>query len=415
MTLGNLATMAFTTRPITEDEILHFRERISQGFGEDLGEKERDNERFNAMLPLDRTVAVFEGDQIVGTLGAFALEVIVPGGVSVPMSGTTIVTVQPTHRREGRLNSMMRYHLDDAAARGEALVGLWSSETPIYGRYGFGRATSRDVAEASNDALRITRSVEGRVRYLEPDEANRVVPAIFDEVRQSKPGMLSRSEEWWKHRIFYDPERWREGSSAKRFVVFEADGRAEGYAIYTQKPDWEDFLPNGQVRVKEVMTTTERAHSGLWNFIANIDLHPRVRAWNVPTDDPLWWKLADPRRVQRKRTDALWLRIMDVPAALEARTYETDGSIRIGVDDPFRPENSDVYELSASDGVGKCVAVEEDADVSLGIDSLGALYLGGNSALSMAEAGLIDGDEDRIALLHRIFHTDIEPWCDDVF
>ena len=407
--------MAFSTRPITEDEILHFRERISTGFGEDLGEQDRDNDRFEALLPLDRTVAGFDGDELIGTLGGYPLEIIVPGGASVPMAGTTIVTVQPTHRREGMLNAMMSDHLDDTARRGEPLIGLWASETAIYGRYGFGRATSRDVAESSNAALRITGSPEGTVRYLDAAEAPEVLPAIFDAVRATKPGMLTRTDDWWKHRIFYDPERWREGSSAKRFVVYEADGMAEGYAIYTQKPDWEDFVPNGQVRVKEIFALTNRAHNGLWNYVASIDLFPRVRHWNVPTDDPLWWKLADPRRVARKRVDGLWLRIMDVPAALEARTYETDGALRISIDDPFRPDNAGVYELSVSDGVGKCVKVDGDADATLRIDDLGALYLGGSDALAMAAAGLIDGADDHITLLHRIFHTDIQPWCDDVF
>ena len=169
------------------------------------------------------------------------------------------------------------------------------------------------------------------------------------------------------------------------------------------------------MRVKEILATTDRAHTGLWNFLSSIDLYPRVHHWNVATDDPLWWKLVDPRRVERKRTDALWVRIMDVPAALEARTYESDGSIRIGVEDPFRPGTSGVYELAVSEGVGRSLAVDGDAGVTLGIDVLGALYLGGSTALSMATAGLIDGADDRILELHRLFRTDVEPWCDDVF
>jgi predicted acetyltransferase len=407
--------MAITTRPITEDEVPAFREQISTGFGEDLSEQDRNSDRFLTLFPLDRTVAAFDGDTIVGTLGAFAFEVTVPGGATIPMSGTTIVTVRSTHRRRGLLTAMMRDHLDDAAARGEALVGLWASEAPIYGRFGFGMATSRDVVEATDNALRISAAVEGVVRFIDPDHAHDVIPPIFDEVRKSRPGMLSRSEEWWKLRIFYDPEHWRDGNSAKRFVVYEADGTAEGYAIYTQKSDWGEFLPNGQVRVKEIVSTTDRAHSALWDHIASIDLFPRVRFWNSPVDDPLWWKLVDPRRVERKRTDALWLRILDVPAALGARAYETDGSIRIGVDDRFRPSTSGSYELTVIDGVGKCAAVEGSADVELGIDVLGALYLGGSNAVSMAAAGLIAGAQERITELHRLFHTDVAPWCDDVF
>lgn len=407
--------MAITTRPITEEEVLNFRERFNVGFGQDLDEQDRDPERFLTMLPLDRTVAAFDGDEIVGTLGAFPLEVTVPGGASISMAGTTIVTVQATHRRQGVLTAMMRDHLEDTAARGEALAGLWASETPIYGRFGFGQATSRDRVDAPKGALSIPAAGDGIVRFVEPADVAGVFAPIFDEVRATRSGMLARSEGWWKHEVVYDPSHHRNESSAKRFISFEADGRVEGYAIYTQKPDWDDFVPNGQVRVKEILATTDRAHTGLWNFVSSIDLYPRVRHWNLAVDDPLWWKLVEPRRVPRMRTDALWARIMDVPAALEARTYESDGSIRIGVEDPFRPGTSGVYELAISDGAGKCVTVDEDSDVTFGIDVLGALYLGGSNALSMGTAGLIDGADDRISELHRLFRTDAAPWCDDVF
>lgn len=407
--------MAITTRPITEDEVLHFRERINVGFGEDLDEQDRDPERFLAMLPLDRTVAAFDGDEIVGTLGAFAFEVTVPGGASVPMAGTTIVTVQATHRRQGVLTAMMRDHLEDTAARDEALAGLWTAEAPIYGRFGFGQATSRDRVEAPQGALSIPATADGIVRFIAPADVAGAFAPVFDEIRATKPGMLARSEGWWKHEVVHDPSHHRNDTSAKRFITFEADGRVEGYAIYTQKPDWNDFIPNGQVRVKEILATTDRAHTGLWNFVSNIDLYPRVRHWNLATDDPLWWKLVDPRRVERRRTDALWVRVMNVPAALEARTYQSDGSIRIGVEDPFRPGTSGVYELAVSEGVGKSVAVGGDADVHLGIDALGALYLGTGSVPSMAAAGLIDGAEDRVSQLDRLFRTAVEPWCDDVF
>ena len=407
--------MPITTRPITEDERVQFRKRVSFGFGDDLENPEQGAERFEAMMPLDRTVAAFDGDEIVGTLGAYPLEVTVPGGASVPTAGTTMVTVQNTHRRQGVMQSMLSDHLDDTAARGEALAALWSSEAPIYGRFGFGHATSRDVVDAPKDALVVDRPATSAVRRIDPQDVAELLPAVYDRVRSERPGMLSRAPHWWKHNVVYDPEHWRSGSTAKRFVVFEADGGVEGYVIYRQKSDWADFLPEGKVKVSEIIAATERAHSGLWTYLSHIDLFPVVTHWNMPADDPLWWKLRDPRRVTRKRSDALYVRIMDVSSALAARTYETDGSVRIRVDDPFRPGTSGVYELAVSDGIGKSVAVEGEADVSLRIDALGALYLGGSNARSMAAAGLIDGEPDAVAALHRLFHTDAEPWCDSVF
>ncbi len=404
-----------TTRPITKDEIERFREQVERGFGDDLAEEDRDSEQFLALLPLDLTVAAYDGDEMVGTLAAFEFDVTVPGGAAVAMTGTTVVTVQPTHRRQGVLSAMMQDHLDAVARRGDALVGLWASETGIYGRFGFGHATSRDEVEAPTLAVTIGTVLEGTVRLIDPDSVVEVFPPIYDAARRRRSGMLSRSQDWWAHSVVRDPPHRRDGMSAKRFAVYQADGSTEGYVIYVQKSDWSGEVPLGQVRVIEAISTTDRAHSGLWQYVASIDLFPRIRWWNLPVDDPLWWKLAEPRRLVRKRGDALWVRIMDVAAALEARSYETDGSIRIAVDDPFRPDISGVYEVVVSDGVGKCVAVDGNADVSLGVDALGALYLGGSNAVSMAAAGKIDGAADRVSLLHKLFRTDVAPWCEEVF
>lgn len=407
--------MSISTRPITADERVEFRRRLLSGFGEDLDKPEQGEERFEAIMPLDRTVAAFDGTRMVGTLGAFPFEVTVPGGSSVAAAGTTMVTVQSTHRRQGILRAMMRDHLDDTARRGEPLAALWASEQPIYGRFGFGSATGRDVIEGAKGAIRVDADGEGVVHGLDPDEVEDVLPELFDRVKRSTPGMLSRSADWWKHNVVHDPEDWRDGDTAKRYVVYETDGGIEGYVIYRQKSDWTDFVPEGRVKVSEIVTATDRAHSALWNYLGNVDLFPIVRYWNLRTDDPLWWKLANPRLVQRKRADALYVRVMDVPAALAARRYETDGSIRIGVDDPFRPDTGGVFELTVADGEGKAVAVDDEADVTLRIETLGSLYLGGGNARSLAAAGLIDGAPEAVASLHRLLATVGEPWCDTVF
>lgn len=407
--------MSITTRPITADERVEFRRRLYAGFGDDLDKPEQGAERFEALLPLDRTVAAFEGDRMIGTLGAFPLELTVPGGASVPTAGTTMVTVRNTHRRQGVLRSMMGDHLDDTARRGEPLAALWASEEPIYGRFGFGNATFRDVIEGAKGALRVEHPGEGRVYPLDPEEVEDALPAVYDRARQGTAGMLARSADWWKHNVVHDPDYWRDGDTAKRYVVYEAEEGIEGYVSYRQKASWEDFVPEGRVKVTEIITATDRAHTALWSYLGNVDLFPIVTYWNLRVDDPLWWKLANPRLVQRKRADALYLRIMDVPAALGLRRYETDGSIRLGVEDPFRPATGGVYELTVDGGEGKAVAVEGDPDVTLGIRSLASLYLGGGNARSMAGAGLIEGTPASVASLHRLFATVAAPWCEATF
>ena len=255
----------------------------------------------------------------------------------------------------------------------------------------------------------------GSVRLLESEDADPVLRSVYESVRSNRAGMLTRSDAWWTHRLLADPESWRQGKSKLRFVVFEEAGVATGYAIYRQKSTWEDFLADGEVDVSEVITTTPDAHSALWGFLTNIDLFPQVEWWNMPVDDPLPWKIDDPRRIKRKMVDALWVRVMDVPAALSGRTYDDDGVVTFELNDPTRPETSGTYRLEVVDGVGECQRAEATADVSFQADILGSLYLGAGDAPAMSAAGRIDGDPGAVRTLHRILRTDQPPWCPEVF
>jgi len=407
--------MEITTRPIHENEALTFRTRIPEGFGEDFDAISMPPEWFFELFPRDRTVAAFDGDAMVGTLGAFPFDITVPGDGTVPMAGTTIVTVSPTHRRRGVLSAMMRDHLADTINRDEPLAGLWASESSIYGRFGFGVATENEEIEID----RTYASIEGDggiVRLIDADEASRVFPAIYDDMRRRTPGMLTRTPSWWKIETFFDPEKRREGFTAQRYVLHETDGVPDGYAIYRQKGDWSDGFPNGTVKVGEVVAPSRAAHTGIWQFLTSIDLFPKITWWNMPVGDPLRWKVPDHRRIRRKRWDALHLRILDVPAALQARSYSIDGTIRFAVDDPFLPEIGGSFEMNVEAGIGRCRRVEDgEGDIRLNTRELASLYLGAGDVDAMARAGLIRGDRDSLIMLGRMFRGDITPWCEEMF
>lgn len=406
----------FEIRAITPDDAELFRSRVSRGFGGDVDRDEAAAERFESIFEMDRTIAVFDGDDIIGTGAGFSLGVTVPGGAEVPMAGTTVITVQPTHRRRGVLRSMMDRHLDDVAERDEPLAGLWASEGSIYGRFGYGPATFRHIAEMSGKQVElIGDQARGVVRLVEPAEAEPILRSVYEEARPSRAGMLTRSDGWWEHRLMADPESWREGRSAKRYLVHEENGAITGYATYRQKSKWEDFMADGEVDVEEVVTITTAAHTGIWQFLTNIDLHPNVKWWNMPLDDPLPAKTTDRRQVRRKLIDALWIRVMDVPAALTARTYDRDGVVSFEVEDLVRPENGGVYRLEVHDGEASCARVSETADLGFDVDVLGHLYLGGGDVLSLAAAGRVKGDPGAVVALHRMMRTDRQPWCNEVF
>ena len=406
--------MEITTRPITHDEVVRFRTAIKLGFGEDLNDDEFPPEWFDDLIPLDRTSAAFDGDQMVGTLAGLPFDVTVPGGAQVTMAGTTVATVAATHRRRGALSAMMRDHLEDGLRRGEPLVGLWASESLIYGRFGFGVATEFDEIEIHQTRVSV-QGEAGSVRLVTSEEAAEIFPAIYDAERVRRPGMLSRSAKWWKH-LFVDPEGRRRGFSSLRLVLHETDGHPDGYAFYRQKPDWESDFLEGKVSVREIIAASPTAHTGLWRFLTSIDLFVEIVHWNLPVDDPLAWKVPDHRRITRRRWDALYLRILDVVQALEARTYAADGRIRFAVDDPFLPDAGGSFELGVSGGNGICRRIGGGpTDLSLGTTDLASLYLGGHSAVAMARAGRIQGAPDSVELFGRMFRGDIAPWCEEIF
>jgi predicted acetyltransferase len=407
--------MPITTRPIRDDEILAFRRAIARGFGDDVNEEKSLPERFGKLVPLDRTVAAFDRDDIVGTLAGFPFEVTVPGGVSVPMVGTTMVTVAATHRRQGTLTAMMRDHLADARSRNEPLAGLWASESIIYGRFGFGVATEHEEAEMHQTHVSVKGDV-GSVRLVDAAEAARSCPPVYDAARAGRPGMLSRAADWWQYEVLYDPEFARDGYSSQRYLVHETGGEIDGYAIYRQKGEWDDGFPNGRVRIRELVAATPEAHTGMWRFLTSIDLFPRIRYWNLPVDDALRWKVPDHRRVTRKRWDAMHLRVLDVVAALEARTYARDGRLTLTVEDPFLPDVGGTFALTVEGGSGSCRRVDPaPTDVMLSVVELSSLYLGHGHVAPLAEAGRLRGAPVALRDLGRMFRGDVEPWCEEVF
>lgn len=406
--------VSLTFRSITEDERDAFGTVLSQTFG--FEPRPEEAERFWTLLPLDRTVAAFDGDRLVGTGGGFPSEVTVSGG-QLPMSGTTVVTVRPTHRRRGALRGMMRHHLDDTRERGEPLAGLWASEAPIYGRFGYGMAA--EVAEIDVDG----RTVEieapragGSLRMIDVEEAATVAPAVYERVRPTRPGMLTRSEAWWRNRPLHDPEHWRRGASAKRWAVYaDEHGEDVGYVIFRQKSEWEQGLPEGSVRVEELMAATEEAHTELWRFLLNVDLFPKVNYWISPTDEPLPWKVSDMRRVQRRLSESIWIRILDVPGALSGRAYQGSGRLTFEVGDDFYPDLAGTYTLEVEDGVGECKPATAEPDVTLGMETLGAIFLGGPKLSTLAGAGRAAGPAESLQLADQLFGWHLSPWCPEVF
>jgi predicted acetyltransferase len=404
--------MSFDVRTVKDlDEFTRAVFAIGQYFG--MTPTEEHMQRFHDQITGERMHAAWENGSIVGGAGAFAFDLTVPGA-DLPTAGVSVVGVYPTHRRRGVLRALMRAQLDAAHERGEPLAALWASEETIYGRFGYGMASFSGEITLAHEYTAFAQQFEpeGTLRFLEPDGASDVLLPLFDNVRRVWPGMFSRDRLWWEQRELKDPEERREGAGPKRWIVYERDGSPAGYAAYRHKPGWDEGSTVAELRVIEALATTAGALRDIWAYLLAIDWKATVKAFLLPPDHPLFLLLANPRRLRYRMGDGLWVRLVDVGAALSGREYLADGSIVFDVKDDFCPWNEGRWKLEG----GQATRTDDDADIALSTQALASAYLGGIPFTALADAGRVEPlTDDALRRADALFRWDRHPWCPEIF
>ncbi|SMQ16283.1 Predicted acetyltransferase [Streptomyces sp. Ag82_O1-12] len=399
-------------RVLRKDDWDKWYDTLIRGFG-GVPESAEERELWNSLTEFDRSLGVWDGDECVGTAGAFSFRLTVPGGASLPVAGVTMVSVAATHRRRGLLTSMMRRQLDDVRAWGEPLAVLCASEPAIYGRFGYGNATLSLAAEI--DTTRVGLSVpdgtdDVRVRYAAPADVLDVCEAVYARLVQARPGMLARQPGWERLGVL-DPASEREGASPLQCVLAERDGETVGYARYRVKPEWELSGSNGTVIVEESEGLDPAADAALWRFLFGIDLTSKVTVRGRPVDDAWQYLVTDPRRCHPRVRDALYVRLVEVGAALAARTYQTPVDVVFEVKDAFCPWNAGRWRLSGDAKGASCERTADAADVALSVRELGAAYLGGVSLGALGAAGRVrELRPGALAEASLGFGVGVPPW-----
>jgi predicted acetyltransferase len=246
------------------------------------------------------------------------------------------------------------------------------------------------------------------------EEGLKAWPAVYDEARRQRPGFFSRSKKFWKHHTMREKDYDRRAGS-RFYVQYEDEaGAVRGYCRYRVRSG-HDGLASGSVGVQELTALDDEAYGALWQFIFGIDLIATIEANHRPQDEALYWMLADPRRMQRGVYDTLWVRVLDVPKALEGRRYASAGALVIDVRDPFCEWVQGRYELEASPEGARCRVTNSTPDITLGAADLGAVYLGGVRLTSLARAGRAEGDDDALRRADALLTCDPVPWCPEVF
>lgn len=398
-------------RSTTDDDLDVFVNTLHTAFGKFPETPVADGGRWWSALEMERGLLALGADgRPVGTAAAYSFDLTLPGGAFTPVAGVTGVGVVPSHRRRGVLSALMRRQLADVRARGEFLSVLLASEARIYGRFGYGPATftapvtvSRHRAEFAAPRARAATDDTGSVEVLPRSDCEELLEEVYDRYRRAQPGALSRPHRWWALGAGQPPV-----ARTPRYVAVHrnADGVADGYAAYSIGGD-----PT-TLTVDETVTTDDAAFTALARFARGHDLVSQVVFRHVPPDHPLRWQLADLRAGEVGGPhDWLWVRLLDIPRAMAARGWTTDGALVLDVQDPFLAEHTR-YRLTVRDGEAICGPTDERPDLSLQVSDLGSLYLGGVTPTTLVRAGHVEAHHAEAAgRADALFRTERAPHC----
>lgn len=384
-------------RPITDEDRAGWRACLATAFGryqnEEVEQRELDE------LGFDKTLAAFDGGEVVGTAGWFPVELTMPGLSILPVASVVAVTVLPSHRRQGILRGLMRRQLGDLRQAGLAAAVLTASEGGIYGRFGYGAATGKCDYELDKRVARLARppAAPGAVRMLTPVQAEEAAPALWEAHRRRRPGELSvPSTYWWGH---FNVRDWTGADPDRRFfAAYEHEGVIEGLADFVRVES--DSGPRERaVDVELLFASSREAYEALCAFLIGIDLAITLRMGHRPLDEPLRHLLVDGRQLRTTRTvDDVWIRPLDVAAALSCRHYVPVGSgpLVLHVHDELFPANEGCYALSVDSSGTASVSGPEAAGAGAGaaalemdVGVLGSVLLGGRRLAPFVEAGLV--------------------------
>lgn len=348
----------------------------------------------------------------VATYGSLANTMNVGGGRLLPTHQITAVTVRPTHRRRGLLRTMITTDLEQAAGSGFAVAALTASEATIYGRFGFGAAAfTRRVEVDVRERFALRTAPFGTMELVDPASMLELAPQIFAGFHGRTTGSLDRqfsyaqvaSGRWQSEKPEPNPD-------LRVAVHFRPDGEPGGYVAY-KFAGWHSEPHT--MKVVDLVAASEASYRELWRYLGSIDLVQRIVWSAAPADDPLPWALSDPRGYSvTAEEDALWLRILDPVAALEARRFEQDGSLAFAVRDPLGLA-AGRFRLDAAGGQAHVERLDPSAavDLTLDVDVLGSLYLGGARGRTLAGAGRLEGDDAAVGRLDRLFGLASAPYC----
>jgi predicted acetyltransferase len=302
--------------------------------------------------------------------------------------------------------------LEEAVTHEEPLAGLFASEAPIYGRFGFGVTAPHVGYRIDRSRVRFREPVDVRlVEGTTPDAAREAWPALHATMRATRGASVAKHPGLWDLGITRDIPGWRGGASARRLV--EVPGR--GYASYRVKESFDGLLPNGSVRLLELVASDPEAETALWQHLLDVDLTTTVDVAYRPVDDALPYLVTDHHALRASEGPPLYLRILDVPRVLTTRTYAARGTSVLEVVDPLGYAHGR-WRLDVGPDGAACEPTDAEPDLVVPIASLPGIVHGGVRATTFRAARLLEErTTGAAAALDRLFAVDLAPWTTSEF
>jgi predicted acetyltransferase len=406
-------------RTVEREELPAWQAAMRVGFHQPRADASRDRlwlDEWADEVDWARIHGAFDDGRVVATYRSFGTPLTVPGG-EVAAGAITNITVSPTHRRRRLLSTLMASDLAASAERGEAVAILIASEYPIYGRYGFGPAADTASYKVDARGARFARDGAGEPRLVSAEELVEAAAAVYDAHRRATPGAIERGRRWWERRVGLALAPRDVPGTQHCVVARDGDGAPAGVLVYHVEEGWEDWRPRATLHVEELFARTPDVEARLWRFACEVDLVATVHAEQRGVDERLPWMLEDARAVRADLlSDFLWVRVLDAPAALGARTYPRAGEVVLGVRDALGYAAGRFALRAGPDGAAECAATDADPDIELDVGALSAAYLGGRSLVTLAAAGwATERRAGALALADAMFRTPVAPWNATMF
>ncbi|MDQ2849885.1 MAG: GNAT family N-acetyltransferase [Actinomycetota bacterium] len=401
---------------VAQDTWGAWQEHVQHGFHEAVNPDWADLGR--RLFPRAGCFGMRVGDEWVSTASSTDRMLGIPGDGQLRCAAVSDVTVSPSYRRRGLLRTMMRHQLETVAGQGAPMAALWASESSIYGRFGYGVAAWS--AELGGQTARSSFVPEvptsGSTVEVDSDQWLAAAKPVWEVVRAQQPGMFDRAGDWWDLET-WDPEKDRAGFAARRYVVhYDGGGRVDGVGSFAVKPHWSTSGPDGEVKIGPVLAITPSAYAGLWRHQLDVDLAQSFSSPSAAVDEPLLHLLADPRALQTRPVDGLYLRILDVHTALAARAYFTDADVVLQLSDPILADLAGCYRVRIADGRAEVSRTDDAPDLSMGACELASCYLGGTSFVDLQRAGRVtEHSPGAVRTASAAFKWDRAPHCPDHF